>query len=54
MPQAFFSSGRGFISGLGIPFEQETDYIFTASEVSLSIICIEGLCSQNALQWELS
>jgi hypothetical protein len=50
MPQALFSSGRGFISGLGIPFEQETDYIFTTSEVLSSIIFTEGLCIQRALQ----
>ena len=43
MPQAFLFSVGKFISCLGIPFEQETDYNFTTSEVPSSIIaCTRG------------
>lgn len=48
MPRAFLSSVGEFISCLGIPFEQETDYNFTTSEVSSSIIsCTRGFCIQK-------
>lgn len=49
MPQASLSSVGKFILCLDIPFEQETDYNFTTSEVSPSIISrTRGFCTPKA------